>query len=353
MDEFFGVLWSLLLAAGFCLLTIPLFKQIAVRIDLVDKPTLRKQHHGEVPVIGGVAIYIATLFSMLILYRSVDAVLPLLLAFGLVVVGVIDDRIGLTSLVRFPVQIGVATLMVSFSQGGIVSVGDLFGQGAVEFSGAASLAFTIMCVVGVINSINMLDGIDGLSGVIVCITLSTLAIFSAMAGDMVSVSLIVGLIGSTCVFLFFNSRMFRKRATIFLGDAGSTMFGLVVVWYFIKLTQYDNAVLSPVAAGWIFGLPLMDTVAVMVGRIMDKRSPFDADRSHLHHRVLDAGFSVNQTVLYMALVHMLFVSLGILCNQFRSYEQHFFWGFVALVVLHFFFTPVLLSRCARVFKLVR
>lgn len=298
---------------------------------------------GEVPMVGGMSIYMATLTAVCVVHFSLPVVLPLLIGFALVVMGAVDDRIELSTRVRFPVQALTAMAMIVFGHIGIESVGNLFGYGAVVMGSSLSILFTIMCTVGAINSINMIDGVDGLSGSIIGITLATLAFFSYQAGDMTSVVLLMSLLSAICVFLFFNSRLFRRSAVVFMGDAGSTFFGFLLVWFFIQLTQGESAQLSPVAAGWIFGVPLMDTVSVMVRRTLLKRSPFAADRTHLHHRLLDAGLKPNQVVLFMSSCHFFLILIGALCNALpETFEPLFFWSFVVLVILHFFTTPRLL-----------
>ena len=337
---------SIVISALSCAVLIPLVSAGARRFGLVDKPIGRKQHAGDVPVVGGLSIYFATIIALFSAYLFSSALVPLLVGSALLILGVIDDRVGLRTVIRFPVQAATALVMMAVGGIGIESVGNIAGFGPVLFTGAASVVFTIVCTVGVINSINMIDGVDGLSGTIISITLATLAYFNYLAGDMASVALLLSLLAATLVFLiFYNSRLFRPRAAIFMGDAGSTLFGFVLVWYFIQLTQGEGAVLSPVAAGWIFGLPLLDTVVVMVGRVIKKQSPFAADRTHLHYRLQDAGASVNQTVFILGALHLFMVLVGLMCNVSPIVaEPVFFWSFVLLVLSHFFFTPYILAE---------
>ena len=339
------MLASSLLSAVLCLLMLPAFAWAAKRVGLVDRPEPTRHHHvGEVPMVGGMSIFMAAFVAVSVVHFSISVVLPLLVGVALLILGAVDDRIELSTRIRFPVQALTAVAMIVFGHIGIESVGNLFGYGAVIMGTTVSLLFTIMCTVGAINSINMIDGVDGLSGSIIGITLGTLAFFSYQAGDMSSVVLLMALMSAICVFLLFNSRLFRSSALVFMGDAGSTFFGFLLVWFFIQLTQGESAQLSPVAAGWIFGVPLMDTVSVMVRRLLQRRSPFSADRIHLHHLLLDAGLKPNQVVLSMSLGHFLLILIGALCNALPdTFEPIFFWGFVALVILHFFATPRLLK----------
>jgi len=344
------VVLSTLAAAVICWLLIPRLSIVARQLGLVDKPTGRKVHVGDVPLVGGLCIYLSAFLAIGLVHFSSVPLLPLSVGAALIVLGVLDDRYGLSTLVRFPVQVAVALLMIVVGGVSIETIGDLTGQGALVMGTLMSTAFTVVCTVGVINSINMIDGVDGLSASIIGLTVATLAYFSHLAGDMASVALLLALLAGNLVFLVMHNARFRLvKANVFMGDAGSTLFGFILVWYFIQLTQGENAILSPVAAGWIFGLPLIDTVAVMVGRIIGRRSPFDADRNHLHHRLLDAGASVNQTVILMAAIHAALIAIGLLCNVASSAtEPFFFWLFVALVIFHFFFTQHLLDTLKRI-----
>lgn len=342
--NFFQFVVAALLSCITCFLLVPELSKQAIRFGLVDKPTDRKQHSGEVPIIGGMAIFLSTLLAVLLVSPSYWVLMPLAVGSVLVLMGVLDDKFNLSAIIRLPIQIVVALLLIYLGHVGIESVGNLMGAGPVIMTGAVSIVFTVMCTVGVINSINMIDGVDGLSGVIISITILPLIYFCLKSGDTESVVLLVSLLASVLVFLYFNARIFRQKAVIFMGDAGSMLFGLLLVWYFIRLTQGDSHILSPIAAGWIFGLPLVDTISVMVARVLQKRSPFDADRNHFHHQLLDSGFSVNQTVLIMAVLHAAFVLTGVVCNEFTNLEPVLFWLFTLIVIMHHFFTPVALKN---------
>lgn len=337
-----------LLSVIVCVLLIAMFGKVARRVGLVDRPNYRKRHIGEIPIVGGVSVYFAALISSTIAGLSFLAVLPLYIGSLLVMIGLLDDRVGLSAYLRFPVQVLASLLMVYFADIHIESVGNIVGSDVVRLGVTASIIFTVLCSVGVINSINMIDGIDGLSGSIVSLTLLPLVYFCWVAGDFGSVSLLVSILGAIQAFLFFNARVFRKTAAIFLGDAGSMFFGFLIVWFLVKLSQGSHAVLSPISAGWIFGLPLVDTIAVMVQRILEKRSPFDADRNHFHHKLLDVGFTVNQTVCIIAGGHFIFICIGLLSNTLQAFEPIFFWVFVSIVLVYFWKSESLINSVLKI-----
>lgn len=329
---------------------IMLMSKVARKIGLVDHPDARKQHIGEIPIVGGVSVFFTVLATGLLLQFRLLDFLPIFIGFILVLVGVLDDRHELSAFLRLPVQAAAALLMVYVGGISIESVGSVFAGEDVILYGWVSLLFTIMCSVGVINAINMIDGVDGLSGVIVSLTLLPLLYFCWVAEDFQSVLLLLSFLGAMLSFLYFNARFFRKSALVFMGDAGSMFLGFLIVWFLVKLSQGSYAVLSPVSAGWIFGLPLVDTVSVMVRRVCERRSPFDADRHHLHHKLLDAGFSVNQTVAGMGLIHAAFIIVGVISNSIQIFEPAFFWMFVGIVIIYFLKSSSLVSFFVRLSK---
>lgn len=333
-----------------CVLLIAVFGKVAPLVGLVDRPNFRKKHVGEVPIVGGVSVYLAVLLATMSVGFSIQTLLLLGTGFLLISVGLLDDRFGLSAYLRFPVQVLASVLMVYLAEIHIETVGNIFGNNGIRLAATASVVFTVLCSVGVINSINMIDGVDGLSGTIVSLTLLPLIYLCWIAGDFESVSLLVSFFCATQTFLYFNARIFRRSAAIFLGDAGSMFFGFLIVWFLVKLSQGPQAVLSPISAGWIFGLPLVDTVAVMVHRILEKRSPFDADRNHLHHKLLDAGFSVNQVVIMIGSAHAVFICVGLFGNTVQEFEPVFFWLFVSIVLIYFWKSEHLINFVQRISK---
>jgi UDP-GlcNAc:undecaprenyl-phosphate GlcNAc-1-phosphate transferase len=121
-----------------------------------------------------------------------------------------------------------------------------------------------------------------------------------------------------------------------MGDAGSMFLGFMLAWYFISMSQGEGRIISPVTTLWIFALPLFDTVGIMLRRIVRGRSPFAADREHLHHIFLLAGFSVCRTVTVMLLLAMTFGMVGLLGEFFGIPDGVMFWSFIGLFTLYFF-----------------
>lgn len=288
--------------------------KLANRIGLVDEPDSRKHHQGSVPLVGGLAMYCGLVAGMSLLYADPWSSYPALLLGGavLVVVGMLDDLLELRKRVRLPAQLVAALLMCSLS--GIV-LRDLgwLAFGEVLTLGVLAVPFTLFCTVGVVNAVNMSDGLDGLAGGLTVITLGALAYLAYDGGAVESLDTLMVLMASVLGFLAFNARSpWCRKAKVFMGDAGSMFLGFAIARFLIDFSQGDARIMHPVTALWIFAVPLMDTVAVMLRRIWARQSPFAADRQHLHHVLLAAGFSVAQTAVLIWTLALLLALVGII-----------------------------------------
>lgn len=325
-------------------LLILLIKRPAERIGLVDRPGGRKDHEGAVPLCGGPAMIVA--FCSLVfafgLVPSTDYQCLIAGVMLLALVGALDDLWGLSIHLRFLVQ----ALVVLFCMGlwgntELVTVGDLFGLGQTQL-GNLAIPATLFCVVGVINAFNLSDGIDGLAGGLAVIALSSFAVAALAAGDVRITAVAVVLIGVSLGFLFFNLRTsWRTKASVFMGDSGSLFLGFALCWFAIKLSQGSGRAISPVTAGWILGLPIMDTVNVMLRRMLRGEGPFTAGRDHLHHALLQAGLSPRQTVGVLLTVGVALNIVGLTSYWYGVSDAVMFFTFVGLslvtlVTMHYF-----------------
>ena len=330
-----GHLPNYLLAFLVTSLMIWLLRPVARHFDLVDKPGGRKTHTGEIPLIGGPAMYIGLLVAAATFGQAIPGVFSLLAGAGLLlIVGIIDDRYCLSAGSRFIAQISAALIVVLSGEAQLTSLGNLFGTGPIEL-GIWSIPFSVFAIVGVINAMNMCDGMDGLGGGLALVSLSAMTVLVGMAGISPHLYFLISVITVVCAFLTFNFRTpWRPRARIFMGDGGSMVLGLIIAWLLIHLTQGTHPTVSPAAALWVFALPLIDTVAIMLRRIAKGRSPFAPDREHFHHVLLLAGYSVNQTVWFILGVAASLAAFGVLAYHSGLPDGAFFYGFLILFVLY-------------------
>jgi len=308
---------------------------VGSHIGLVDSPGPRKTHSHPTPVVGGIAMFIAFAFSVLTFHVPLSSYRMFFAgALLLVVVGVLDDLHELSAPHRFAVQIGAGLLMAL--GGGVVltDLGHLILSKEVVSLGIFSVPLTLFAVVGVINAVNMTDGLDGLAASLVLITITTLGFIAWLAGDIRVIGVLSLLAAVILSFLLFNLRV-KGPALVFMGDAGSQFLGFFLAWFLVSLSQGEHRLLAPVTALWLFALPLVDTVSMMLRRILRGRSPFRADREHFHHILLAAGFSPKQTLLLMMLLALLAAGIG-LAGHFLGIAEHWmFLGFIGIFALHF------------------
>lgn len=330
-----------ILSFALTIILMMVLRRPAHRFGLIDKPNARKRHRGTIPLIGGIAMFIPFAFSFLFLDGISDKHYGLLVALSLLMLtGIKDDRHDLKAPVRFIAQAGVALVLVWTSAAELRNLGDLFGAGAVIIYHSA-LPFTVFCMVGVINALNMSDGLDGLAGGIALIAVFWLLAATGFAGYSGVERDLLTVLGAVLLgFLYFNLRRpGRKRATVFMGDAGSMMLGLLLAWFMIDLSQSQGeqqAALKPITAVWILGLPLLDTVSIMIQRVLKRRSPFAADRQHLHHILLGAGFSHAGTTAIMLLVSFVLGAAGVAGAILQIPEYVMFYVFLGLFAVYFF-----------------
>ena len=317
---------------------IKLLESHACRIGLVDKPSGRKHHEGAVPLIGGLAICASFLFSVLFLDVSLQHYHGLFAAMALLVaMGIGDDLHDLPAIRRLLTQIVAAALIITISDLKLRGLGDLTGLGNIGL-GIWSAPFTIFCVVGVINGLNMVDGLDGLAGGIafVAIFWLTVLVVPLVGWSGLDAKIMLLLLGAIAGFLFFNLRHpWRRCASVFMGDAGSMVLGLILAWFMIDFTQREEQIFVPIIAVWILGLPVLDTLSVMIRRILSGNSPFHGDRGHIHHILLSYGRSDVQTVYILLVFSTLLGGIGVAAWYLGVPEHVLFYGFVMLGGLYF------------------
>jgi UDP-GlcNAc:undecaprenyl-phosphate GlcNAc-1-phosphate transferase len=262
-----------------------------------------------------------------------------------------DDYKGLSVRIRFIAQIAAVLIMSEFAHIKIIDLGDLLGLGNIHLGNYYATAFTLFAVVGGINAFNMIDGIDGLAGSLTLVSIVSIAVVSWIFQDEMLFKFCLIFIASIVAFLLFNLRIFgRSSAKIFLGDTGSTLFGFIVCWLLINASQGEKTLISPITSLWIMALPLLDSVCIMLRRIRKGRSPFNADREHLHHAFQVAGCSINLTLGIITTFSFVLSFTGIAANLFLKVPDSVLFGFfVLLFVSHYW----LMHRAWKIIKIFR
>lgn len=292
------------------LIMVPFLRKWALDSDVVDHPDARKVHTQKIPRIGGIAIFMGFLFSVLVYVEMLPLVRGML-AGGLIVfcTGLVDDLHGIGPRRKFLGEIAACLITIMVGNLHITRLGNLFGTGEIVLPLWIAIPFTVFAVVGVINALNLIDGLDGLSGGVASISLSAFFILALIDGNAPAMALSAGLLGSLLGFLKYNV----YPAKIFMGDAGSLSLGFVLGFLAVLITQDPNSTVSPVVPLLVLGLPIIDTLTVMGRRVLAGTSPFAPDKTHVHHKFLDLGFEHRVTVvviyglsLFWALVAVVF-----------------------------------------------
>lgn len=282
---------SFLTAMFVTMLLIPPLIRSAERWNIVDIPdAARKVHSQTIPRIGGVAMVCGALLPVMMwlpFAREITAFLVgalLILAFG-----VWDDRVNLSYRVKFAGQLLAVAVVVGY---GHIAFQHLPFASEAQLGWYVSVPVTVFFLLGVTNAINLSDGLDGLAGGTALLSIGAIAVLAFM-GDNLPVALMsLAVIGSILGFLRFNTH----PARVFMGDAGSQFLGFTAGVLAIMLTQHGHAAVSAALPLLLLGWPLLDTATVMVQRIHAGRSPFSADKNHLHHKLLRMGFAHHEAV---------------------------------------------------------
>lgn len=290
-------------AAAVSLLATPLVAGIAKARGLVDQPGVRKVHKSAVPRIGGAAIFLATLVSLVpaLVWDSLSGktfhgihtqMMVLLSASAFVfVVGFIDDLHSVSAKVKFLALVG-ASLAVCLSGARIqrITIDGLFSLQL----GWASWPMTVLWIVCLTVAMNFIDGLDGLAAGIATIVCGTIAVLAFHSGQPATAAVMLAIVGSLIGFLFFNF----NPAKIFMGDCGSMFLGFIIGAGSVVCSSKTSAIVGLALPTLAMGVPILDAILTIIRRgILDRRSIFSAERGHIHHRLLDSGLRHRQAVL--------------------------------------------------------
>jgi UDP-GlcNAc:undecaprenyl-phosphate GlcNAc-1-phosphate transferase len=293
---------TILLSVFITISLIPIMIRLASRYKLVDLPDPRKVHTSPVPRIGGLAMTIAIFLPLILWARADEFVKAYLLGAGILAVfGVVDDIKGLGYKAKFLGQILAALIIVFYGGVTISSLGSLL-PGEMRLAEWASIALTLVSIVGVTNAINLADGLDGLAGGISLLSFCCIGYLAYLNGNSGVLLVSMAISGAIFGFLRFNTH----PASLFMGDTGSQLLGFSAVVLAVKTTQADLS-LSPVLPLIILGFPVLDTLNVMVQRISQGRSPFSPDKSHFHHRLISFGLSQSEAVFIIYIIQAVMV----------------------------------------------
>ena len=279
------------LCAGLIAFTMtPPVRVLAFRIGAVDIPLdQRRMHKKPIPRIGGLAIFFGFTASTMIFCNPTKELLTIWIGgFVLVALGILDDVFRLPAMLKFVVQIGAAVIAVV---NGVVIDHISIGGNYVMF-GVWRIPITILWIVGLTNAINLIDGLDGLACGVSAISSASLFCVVLLNGDLHS-AMITAILTASCIgFMPFN----KNPAKIFMGDTGALFLGFTLAVMSVQGVFKLHTVISFLVPLSIFALPLLDTTVAIIRRVAHGKSPFSPDRGHLHHKLVDMGFTQKNAV---------------------------------------------------------
>jgi UDP-GlcNAc:undecaprenyl-phosphate GlcNAc-1-phosphate transferase len=286
-------------------------RPLAMTWGLVDRPGGRKAHSGDVPVIGGIAMFFGVVTGMSIFGESPYAIGSLLVAsLLLVAVGALDDRYHLPSAIRIIAQIAVVLMMVYGADLALRQIGNPLGVGEIGL-GRFSLVFTCCVTLTVVNAYNLIDGVDGLAGTLALIALAAISTVGGTGSASTALALVVS--ASVVGYLLFNFPADINRSLrSFMGDAGSTFLGFTIVWITLGISQGPDRLISPVYCLWFAAIPIFDTFTCFVRRIMAGKSPFRPGRDHFHHTLKNGGMTGRQVLAVLAFLQAIYAAAGLI-----------------------------------------
>ncbi len=318
------IIFSFVLSGAICYFSTPLVKAFAYKVGAIDIPKdNRRMHKKPIPRLGGLAMFMGFLISTLIFIPLENEIRGVL--FGviiIVVLGIIDDVLALGAKLKFLVQIFAAFVPVMFGVR-IESLPNfnLFSDDMyISFPSWVSIPLTIFWIVGITNAVNLIDGLDGLAAGVSSIASFTLLIFTFLVPSSPAMALLVAALAGCCMgFLPYNF----NPAKMFMGDTGATFLGYILAIVSVQGLFKWYTIISFAVPFLVLGLPIFDTLYSMLRRILSGRSPMSADRGHLHHRLIDMGFSQKQTVAILYSISGLLGLSAILLTNTGPYKVLF------------------------------
>jgi UDP-GlcNAc:undecaprenyl-phosphate GlcNAc-1-phosphate transferase len=282
------------------LVTTPLVSRLAFKIGAIDRPNKRKVHDRLMPRLGGLAIFVGFVIASLFLVGGSSKITGLLLGSTIILIlGIVDDTRGVSPKIKLLGQLLAAAVVVAFGIQ-IQFVNNPFN--GYFYLGDLSIPFTLFWIVAVTNAVNLIDGLDGLASGVSTIALLTFALISFQMGQTTVSLLAFALAGAIIGFLRYNF----YPAKIFLGDSGSMFLGFMVSVLSVFGLLKGVTVVTFVIPIIVLGVPIFDTCFAIFRRCREHKPIFQADKKHIHHRLLSYGLSHRQAVLVIYFISLFF-----------------------------------------------
>lgn len=315
----------------------PIARRLALVVGAVDIPSKRKVHTKVITRFGGLAIFTSFLCSVILGLifadkfgikigpKDMNSLVGIIVGGGLIVlVGLIDDIRGLSALVKLFGQI-IASVIAVYFGAKILLVSTPFAH--LIILGVWAPFITVMWMVAITNAMNLIDGLDGLASGITAIAAATLFAVAIKMGQNDSAIILIALTGASLGFLRYNF----YPASIFLGDSGSLFLGFMLAAASIVGVLKSTLVIALIVPVIVLGIPIYDTASAIIRRAIAHRSIFEADKKHLHHRLLNVGFNQRQVVLIIYIACFILSLAALAATIFENYQTLIFLSLFVVV----------------------
>lgn len=316
----------------------PISIKVAHLIGAIDVPKDdRRMHTKAMPRFGGLAIFVGTMATLCVFAGSNKDILPVIVGGALIyALGVADDLLCLNAKLKFVLQTAIAVLMYYMGLR-IKFIANYFGEGHIYFADAACFIITVLWIVGITNTINLVDGLDGLAAGVAAIASLSIAyvayIHGTQNGMMIVCLAMLAVAGSCIGFLPFNF----YPAKTFMGDSGSLFLGFMMATLSVVGPLKRSTMVAVVIPVLVLGIPIFDTAYAILRRIVNRRPIMEADKGHLHHRLMQSGYGQRRAVLMLYGICAIMGMAAVLISR-ELYKDSFVLAAIAAVYLYVFLT---------------
>jgi len=310
----------------------PPARKLAIKVGALDIPKdPRKIHKKPMPYFGGLAIYVSIISCMFVYLPHSETNISIMIGATIIVLtGIVDDMYGMNAKLKLVMQIIAAAVAIN---GGVLIhfVTNPLSATGMSLLRNLTIPITLFWIVGITNTINLIDGLDGLASGVACIAAATLLFTAALKGYDFIVMQCAIIVGASLGFLPFNF----NPAKIFMGDTGSLLLGYMLAVTSILGMVKSVAAVALVVPVFALGLPIFDTTFAIVRRFINKKPIMEADKDHLHHKLMRKGLNQRQTVLIMYFISMVLGFASIIVADAEPRTGFIVIGVVVILVFYF------------------
>lgn len=316
----------------FSVILTPLIKKLAIKLDIMDVPKdNRRIHNKPIPLIGGLAIYFSFVITLFLkMGKLTGSETGLILGATIIVIGgLLDDKFDIKPWCKLLFQLGAAGVLIIYGIKIEIITNPFNGIHQFINIGVLSIPLTIIWVIGITNALNLIDGLDGLAAGIAFISCITIFIIALLNNRYEAAVLTSILSGAILGFLPYNF----NPASIFMGDTGAQLLGFLLAAISMEGAIKSAAAFSVAVPILALGIPIYDTLFAVIRRKINGKPIMEADRGHLHHRLLDMGLTQKQVVMIMYSISAVLGSISIIAMEINEQKSYFLLMIVMVILV--------------------